>query len=233
MTIRFKATITTIILVLAGIIFIEQKQDKNIADIFKNAFRKERVDSDSSSKLADNVFSYYQKQGLVEFQYQEQIKNIDLFNLQNFDTPSSISKVLSVINGAINEIDTHEERTARILAGAQNIVDESDLFKSAKEEFMAEFKMFIDNPKTHDLAVDIQQKTRKVLAKYAELYKFMLDNYQNYSLPHVGDGKRQVVFNQEHQKAYNQLLINIDVSVLELRVAQLAYDKFIQKQNIK
>src|SRR3989344_8954274 len=121
MTIRFKATITTIILVLAGIIFIEQKQDKNIADIFKNAFRKERVDSDSSSKLADNVFSYYQKQGLVEFQYQEQIKNIDLFNLQNFDTPSSISKVLSVINGAINEIDTHEERTARILAGAQNI----------------------------------------------------------------------------------------------------------------
>ncbi|MFM2357471.1 MAG: hypothetical protein RJA61_208 [Candidatus Parcubacteria bacterium] len=188
------------------------------------------VRTDESTLLADQVFSFYQDQAIIEFPFQTNKNNPNLSDPQNFDTPESINRALSFIQGTITELETHKERLGRIFEGVQKIVDASDLKQAAKKELVEELRAYIEGPWPQELADSFREKTKEIFVNYASLYEFMLEHYNEYSLPYVDSGKhRQVVFNsQEYESKFYELISNVDTSVLSLQVARITYDKYVQ-----
>lgn len=217
-----------ILIFILGSSYASYKQNQQLTNQFKGALNGE-IGNGEYSTVLNQVFSYYKEQSGLQFPYLHQLDNSNFLEADSFKSKDSIRTMTSILTNALAELDTNDEKMAKVIQGAKLVIQNSQLSQKQKDEMIIGFDKSFSDQESRNLSKNRILAMRNFYEKTLSMYEFMSANFEDYKIETDSAGNFQPAFYFDTNiTRYNQ--ISSDVQNLAVKF-QTANDEFIAHTN--
>lgn len=209
---RFLVDVGPFVLIfILGVSYATFQQNNQLTKAIRGA-SGEQVVGDESSKTLNRLFVYYKQESESSFPYLHQLDGLDILTPESLASKESIRNINEVIKKALSELGSYDQIMARVINGAKQVIQNSELSELQKEEMLAGFLKGINDSESNRLEYARVVAKKIYFEKVKDFYEFMLINFNDYKLQTDNFGNSELFFYEDADvvsSRYTQILIDI------------------------